>query len=287
MPRTDRHAAKANRSPADAAAAHGLTRSARRLLESLAPDGAHARRQGETIELLTLGKHGVKLSRGKVAVADADGLVARGAAEWSRAEPQELRITPAGRSLLKRLAAEPDEAFLDQHREIGRVTIGEVEARHLATLNLRESPLLWLHRRGALDDAQFAAGERLRADFTLAGLDPRITTDWSRLGAGSGGSGGLSASEAMLAARQRFDAALTAVGPEFAGPLTDLCCFLKGIEQLERERGWPARAGKLVLRLALSALARHYGLASVAIGSGRGPRVWREKDHAAATAAAS
>jgi hypothetical protein len=51
-----------------------------------------------------------------------------------------------------------------------------------------------------------------------------------------------------------------AVGPEVAGVLVDICCELRGLEEAEKANGWPQRAGKVVLPIALTRLARHYGL---------------------------
>jgi hypothetical protein len=50
--------------------------------------------------------------------------------------------------------------------------------------NDSESPLAWLARRKGRDGRamispnQFAAGERLRADFTRGNLTPRVTSNW-------------------------------------------------------------------------------------------------------------
>ena len=134
-----------------------------------------------------------------------------------------------------------------------------------------ESPLAWLARRRGRDGRaliephQLQAGERLRADFTRAHMMPRTTSNWSSPMAsgrrGAGGDAPPAFSDTMIAARQRVHQALDAVGPEFGGLLLDVCCFLKGLEDIERERAWPARSAKVVLQLALDRLARHYGYA--------------------------
>ncbi|MCB1547709.1 MAG: DNA replication protein [Hyphomicrobiaceae bacterium] len=136
--------------------------------------------------------------------------------------------------------------------------------------NPAESPLTWLRRhksrdgRPLLSEAQYHAGERLRADFWRASMTPRITMSWSATPMSSSGRAGSAGrgvefSDAALAAQERVRRALASVGPELAGVLIDVCCHLKGLEQAERSEGWPLRSAKVVLLLALTSLARHYG----------------------------
>ncbi|MEQ8823669.1 MAG: DUF6456 domain-containing protein [Filomicrobium sp.] len=132
-----------------------------------------------------------------------------------------------------------------------------------------ESPLGWLSRRRdrngkpLISQTQYSAGERLRADFTYGSMMPSMTTNWSPMPGSPTRYGGsdkeLELHDGQLLARDRFRAALAGVGPEFANVLVDVCCHLKGLEEVERASGWPQRSAKIVLLLALTALARHYG----------------------------
>ena len=150
-----------------------------------------------------------------------------------------------------------------------------------ALVNDSESPLAWLARRKGRDGRamiapdQFIAGERLHADFTRGHMTPRVTSSWTGIAGTKGAGGGAGEmTDLILASRQRVRLALEACGPEFSGLLLDVCCFLRGLEDVERERGWPPRSAKVVLQLALDRLARHYGLRSDTTGSGSGIRTW-------------
>jgi hypothetical protein len=154
--------------------------------------------------------------------------------------------------------------------EIVRKPIEIAPGLHVAVdFNCAESPLAWLRTRkdgsgrALISEEQYSAGLRLHADFMAAKLMPSTTMLWqakseeanvrsSRLDL-------LQQSEKVIAAKERYYAALAAVGPELSGILVEICCHATGIEAAERLLGLPRRSGKVVLQLALTRLARCYG----------------------------
>lgn len=107
--------------------------------------------------------------------------------------------------------------------------------RRTVMVHLGESPLSWLHARVTMrwDAAPREGGRRgpgRRSDPTLA----------------------------QLSARERFDGAIGAAGPGLADILWRVACAGEGLVAAEKALGWPSRAGKLVLTLALDRVASWY-----------------------------
>ena len=48
------------------------------------------------------------------------------------------------------------------------------------------------------------------------------------------------------------------LGPGLADVVMRVCCFLEGLESAEKRLGWSARSGKIVLKIGLQRLKRHY-----------------------------
>jgi hypothetical protein len=212
--------------------------------------------------------------------------------DWLEWQGEALVLSEAGRAWLRRSGGDGD-AFRQQHqlRAAGEREINGT--RRPVLVNEAESPLGWLksrkdrNGRPLIADHQYEAGERLRADYWFAHLSPRVTSNWSGLAPSersrrAAPSNAAALRDEVIAAKERVMRALTAVGPEVAGVLVDICCELKGLEEAEKANGWPQRAGKVVLQIALTRLARHYGL----IGGDetqkrerRGLRHWGSEDY--------
>jgi hypothetical protein len=167
-------------------------------------------------------------------------------------------IAPAGLDFLARQGA---DGFAAQHREMAA---GAAEDGARVAVHVGESPLARLKHRGLIDGVQFAAGEKLRRDFTLGQLTPRMGVNWDApvvSGSRGGGEGGIG--DIAMAARQRFNKALGAAGPALSDLLFDVCCHLASLEQVEDARGWARRSARVVLKIALDRLAAHYGFGAV------------------------
>jgi Domain of unknown function (DUF6456) len=149
-------------------------------------------------------------------------------------------------------------------RERGRPrSRGVRKAVRSVTVNLVESPLGWLLTRGHVSERQFVAGEQLRRDWERAGLPPRVTTCWDAPPLGRSARAAprpQDATAAQLAAKRRFEKAVAKVGSGLDDILWRVVCAGEGMREAERALGWPARAGKLVLGMALDRLADHYRL---------------------------
>lgn len=157
-----------------------------------------------------------------------------------------------------------DDFGPDAERPDAASTAARPARRRSVTVNQAESPLGWLRARGLVDARQFEAGERLRADYERASIAPSITMRWDTGPAarrGRGAAPGLDPSEAQVAAKRRFDAAIAAAGPGLNDVLWRVVCAGEALPMAEKSLGWPVRAGKLVLCLALDRVAAHYRLA--------------------------
>lgn len=129
------------------------------------------------------------------------------------------------------------------------------------TVNLAESPLVWLHARGHLSERLLDAGEKLRADYERAQLSPSVTMRWDPVRSKSTGTDGLSPTERQIAARQRFDGAIKAAGRGLEDILWRVVCAGEALPEAEKALSWPARSGKLVLKIALERVADFYRIA--------------------------
>lgn len=259
---------------------------------SLAPrEKQLLRRLGETGAVLVVSKGLPKAmvlrtnssgEQTRTAVVEADLAGACVLRDWIRltrsGKVSCYEITDTGRMALKRALAEEAMArkeptpgfaeaptpFSDQHKEWGTRTVNEPDGRRKLRVNLGESPLTMLARKKGADGKPFLsaalvdAGDRLREDFELSQMGPRVGQNWDRfLTGGQRGSFG-AAPDGLSGAQARLSRALTALGPGLGDIALRCCCFLEGLETAEKRMGWSARSGKVVLRIALQRLRHHY-----------------------------
>ncbi|ETA53081.2 helix-turn-helix domain-containing protein [Ponticoccus alexandrii] len=253
-----------------------LTREARRILRRLCESGAVlavAAEMDKAVVVRDTGDGG-SARTGVVDVAVAEAMALKG---WiacdAPARISRYRVTASGRSALSRLVAEQEnkvrgfaeaQAGFDSGRA-AEVGLAEVERDPRARKNcyvLAESPLTALGRRRDKEGMPFltepliAAGERLREDYELAQLGPPTMQSWDHYVQ----TAPADTAEAAGAnpAQARLRSALRDLGPGLGDVALRCCCYLEGLEMTEKRLGWSARSGKVVLRIALQRLRRHY-----------------------------
>ncbi|MEP2027858.1 MAG: DUF6456 domain-containing protein [Paracoccaceae bacterium] len=264
-----------------------LSRESRRILRRLCETGAVLAVAAD-MEKAVVVRDGADGSSNRTAVVESTIAQAMALKDWitcdSPGRISRYRITQAGRSALSRLLAEHesktrkahDDGFTEaqapfgaQHRDWDEKDIevtGTGRSRKIR-YNLAESPLTALARRKDKDGSPFltedlvTAGERLREDFELAQMGPRVAQNWEKFLTG-GARGSITADIGVGAgpevARDRVAKALGDLGPGLSDVVLRCCCFLEGLETAEKRMGWSARSGKIVLRIALQRLKRHY-----------------------------
>ena len=187
-------------------------------------------------------------------------------------------ITAAGRNALGAflqrfgVKAAPSKGFAEesapfQFQDAACAPVEDGSEHHRPRYPIGESPLSALARRRDKDgtpflpDALVHAGERLREDFELAQMDSTLTQNWNDFltaGTQSGNGMGSGTGSSAAQARARVKAALDDLGSGLSDVALRCCCYLEGLEAAEKRLGWSARSGKVVLRIALMRLKRHY-----------------------------
>lgn len=178
------------------------------------------------------------------------------------------QITPEGRSAMQSMIVRGGEGATDHGICVDLdASVGSKEENPPKRVRFHsyEGPLVILARRRDKEGNPFLsrdlvkAGERLREDFELAHLEPGLTQDWlqfltpaTKRGVGDNSRG------MPAAARERVQKAMEVLGEGLSDVALSCCCHMEGMEATEKRLGWPARSGKIVLRIALTRLAQHY-----------------------------
>ncbi len=177
-----------------------------------------------------------------------------------------LVLSGAGRARVSREIAAPDEQFVAQHRPlIDRVVMDESGAEHRAR---GHEPHPVLRRLAGLKDANGApwlssvelnAATQLRLDWEAGERGLVRGSDWSappNSSAPRAGNGRELAMAFHCDRRRRVADALARLAAPLRRVVESVCLREEGLEALERAETWPARSGKIALKLALAQLAQ-------------------------------
>jgi hypothetical protein len=233
-----------------------FAREAKKLLRRLTQKGAYLKRAEDSYELWN--------SRAKnplesISESFCHTLLRH---DFVKQSNDDLILSDGGWSFLRR-QAHPDDAFRRQHFSIAQHKNHKGETYEV---NMNENPLFWLRSRKGPDgkaiisQSQMEAGCRLQSDFFSATAQPKLVLDLSQpyLGKQTRGFEGAPMTDRAMDARARMNAALNMLGPGLADIALEVCCYMQGLESAEKHIGWPRRAGKVVLQIALQRLVVFY-----------------------------
>lgn len=184
-------------------------------------------------------------------------------------------ITTAGRNEARRLLAEhesrraAEQGMEEDERRRPRAPVRAANSGRRPRKRPvgADAPLHVLARRRRSDGSPYlssdlvAAALRFQESYELAQMGETITRDWEGLVTGrvfTDRAAQSSGPTRRLEAEQNLAAAIHALGPDLAESVIRAVCHEEGMEDIEAQLDFPARSGKIVLRIALRALARHY-----------------------------
>src|ERR1700748_3769837 len=226
-----------------------LEREGRRVLRHLRAPGARLVQRPDG-EYEVVSRNGTAAARRmRISASMAKAFVARG---WVDGHAAVLVLTDAGQAWFLRATAN-ENPFAAQHQVLRqRVVQGPDGVEREVTVNEAESPIDRLRGRGLIDAAQFEAAEKLRRDFTLAQLMPRLSPALTQPSSGNRGGKRIenTLSDTVIMAKRRFNRAMRMVGPGLSDLLFDVCCHLRGVEEVEKAKSWPHRSARVVLGIA-------------------------------------
>lgn len=196
----------------------------------------------------------------KLATIDRTEVIAMTMKDWiicddPTAKIARYKIATMGRAKLRELLelAEENEAQ----------ATGNVNTSKRKTARMRygtaESPILSMARRATktgerfLDPTLVAVAEKIREDYEVSLINSTPPIEWNVVI-----STGIYPNGIEDGATLRFARAMVDLGPGLGDVVLNCCCKLHGIEVTEQNMGWSARSGKIVLRIALQRLHRHF-----------------------------
>lgn len=262
--------------PETGLSADRLEREARRVLRRMCEPGALLAVAAEMDKAVVVRETGSGDTT-RLAVVDRDVAEAMALKEWIAcdhpARISRYHVTRDGRAVLNRLVASAEnravgfaeaQTAFEGAAPSATDVFGESDSSAARPRQRSvETPLALLARRRDRDGRKYLsddlvrAGERLREDYEMADLVKRRGESWDRFltGAEDATRAGSPAAQAACA---RVTGALRDLGPGLGDVALRCCCYLQGLEEAEKILGWSARSGKVVLRIALQRLKRHY-----------------------------